>query len=168
MSQENINGGAALDDLLRTLPVKVETNIMRSALRAGARVYLDQVKQELSAISKTGALLASARITTRKGRDGKISASVKVGNRQAFYAQMVEFGTRPHVIKAKPGSAMNVNGSEVKTVNHPGIRPRPFMRPAAEAKFTEAVAAVQAQVRKRLTKEGLAVPESTPPDEVAP
>lgn len=166
MSQENIAGGAALDALLRTLPVKVETNIMRSALRAGARVYLDQVKENIPV--EHGYLRQSARITTRKSREGQVSASVKVGNHLAFYAHMVEFGTRAHIIKAKPGGAMNVNGSEVKTVNHPGGRPHPFMRPAADAKFGAAVAAVQAQIRKRLTKEGLDVPPSMPPDEVEP
>lgn len=163
MSEQNITGGRALDDLLQTLPVKTETNIMRSALRAGARVYLDEVKQNIPV--QQGFLRASARITTRKGKDGKISASVKVGNQLAFYAQMVEFGTRPHVIKARPGSALNVNGSEVKSVDHPGIAPHPFMRPAADAKFAQAVAAVQAQIRKRLTKAGLNVPPALPPDE---
>lgn len=165
MSEQNITGGRALDDLLQTLPVKTETNIMRSALRAGARVYLDQVKQNIPV--QQGFLRASARITTRKGKDGKISASVKVGNQLAFYANMVEFGTRPHVIKARPGGALNVNGSEVKSVDHPGTAPHPFMRPAADAKFSQAVAAVQAQVRKRLTKAGLNVPPADPPDEAS-
>lgn len=163
MSEENIVGGKELADLLAKLPAKVEANIMRSALRAGAKVYLDQVKQNIPVAS--GILRDSARITTRKTKEGKISASVKVGNRQAFYAHMVEFGTRPHIIKAKPGSALNVNGAEVKSVNHPGIAPRPYMRPAADAKFGAAVAAVTAQIRKRLTKAGLSVPVATPPDE---
>lgn len=165
MSEQNIGGGAALDDLLKTLPVKLETNIMRSALRAGARVYLDEVKQNIPV--KQGFLRQSARITTRKGKDGRVSASVKVGNALAFYANMVEFGTRPHEIKAKPGSALNVNGTQVKTVQHPGIAPHPFMRPAADAKFTEAVAAVQAQIRKRLAKEGLNAPDPIVPGEAS-
>lgn len=162
MNDQNIIGGRELDQLLQTLPTKVETNIMRSALRAGARVYLDQVKQNIPV--RLGDLRDSARITTRKGRDGQISASVKVGNRQAFYAQMVEFGTRPHAITAK---AMVVNGQVVRSVDHPGARPHPFMRPAADEKFNAAIAAVQAQIRKRLTKEGLNAAPSLPPDEAA-
>lgn len=163
MSQENITGGAALDALLASLPVKLETNVMRGALRAGARVYLNEVKQNIPEAS--GDLRKSARITTRKGRDGQVSASVKVGNRQAFYAHMVEFGTRAHTIAPK-AKAMQIGGQFVAgAVEHPGTRPHPFMRPAADAKFTEAVAAVQAQIRKRLTKEGLSVPEPTPAGE---
>lgn len=165
MSQENIGGGAALDALLQTLPAKIETNIMRGALRAGAAVYLAQVKQNLSAISKTGALLRSARITTRKGKDGQVSASVKVGNREAFYAQMVEFGTRAHVIVAPPGGAMNVNGALVKNVDHPGSEKKPYMRPAADENFTQSVAAVQKKIRDRLRAQGLDVPDPPLPGE---
>lgn len=162
MNDANITGGRELDDLLQTLAPKMEANIMRSALRAGARVYLDQVKQNIPV--KLGDLRASARITTRKGKDGQLSASVKVGNQQAFYAHMVEFGTRAHAITAR---AMVVNGQVVRSVDHPGARPHPFMRPAADEKFGQAVAAVQAQIRKRLTKEGLNTAPSTPPDEAA-
>lgn len=163
MSDENILGGAALDALLRTLPVKLETNIMRGALRAGAKVFLDEVKQNIPV--REGVLRASARISTKKGKDGRVSASVKVGSAKAFYANMVEFGTRPHVILARPGGSMNVNGTEVRSVEHPGIAPHPFMRPAADAKFTAAVAAVQAKVRDRLAKAGIDVPDPVPPDE---
>jgi HK97 gp10 family phage protein len=159
---EFISGGAALDALLQTLPTKVEKNIMRSALRAGAKVFLEEVKQNIP--YDTGTLRASARITTR-GRAGAVTASVKVGNRQAFYANMVEFGTRPHKIVAPRGHSLNVNGQEVRSVDHPGIRPHPFARPAAEHRFREAVAAVQAKVRQRLTKLGLETPEPVPAEE---
>lgn len=164
MSQENITGGAALDALLQSLPAKMETNVMRSALRAGAAVYLAQVKQNIPV--RDGDLRASARITTKKNRDGSVSASVKVGNRQAFYAQMVEFGTRPHVIAPRTGGGMQINGQFVGgAVEHPGSRPRPFMRPAADAQFTQAVAAVQKKVRDRLRAQGLDVPDPPLPGE---
>lgn len=163
MSQENIGGGAALDALLQSLPAKMETNVMRSALRAGAAVYLAQVKQNIPV--KDGALRQSARITTKKSRDGSVSASVKVGNSRAFYAHMVEFGTRPHIIAPKR-SAMQIGGQFVAgTVEHPGARPRPFMRPAADEKFTAAVAAVQKKVRDRLRAQGLDVPDPPLPGE---
>lgn len=163
MSNEtNIAGGAALDALLKTLPAKLEKNIMRTALRAGAKVYLDEIRATLPV--SHGDLRKSARITTRAGR-GQTSASVKVGNRIAYYAHMVEFGTRPHMIKAKPGSALNINGTEVKWVRHPGAAPHPFARPAADAKFAAAVTAVQAKIRERLTKAGLDVPDAAPAGE---
>ena len=163
MSQENITGGAALDALLATLPQKVETNIMRSALRAGAAVYLSQVKQNIPV--EHGDLRRSARITTRKGRDGQVSASVKVGNSQAYYAHMVEFGTRAHLIAPRAGS-LQIGGQFVAgAVQHPGARPHPFMRPAADEKFTDAVAAVQKKIRDRLRAQGLNVADPALPGE---
>jgi len=163
MSQENITGGAALDALLQSLPAKMEQNVMRSALRAGAAVYLREVKQNIPV--EHGPLRQSARITTKKNRDGSVSASVKVGNSRAFYAHMVEFGTRPHVIAPRAGS-LQIGGQFVAgAVQHPGARPHPFMRPAADAQFSAAVAAVQKKVRDRLRAQGLDVPDPPLPGE---
>lgn len=182
LTETNILGGVALDALLGSLPVKMEKNIMRGALRAGAKVFLQQVKQNIP-VDK-GALRASARVTTR-ARRGEVTASVKVGDKNVYYAQMVEFGTRQHVIRATADD-LGVNRrtgriASYRTLNrrvlvigrafvgpvvdHPGARPRPFMRPAADAAFPAAVAAVQAYVRQRLTAQGLEVPEPTPAGE---
>ena len=182
LNEQFILGGVALDALLGTLPVNIEKNIMRGALRAGAKVFLNVVKQNIPA--DKGALRASARITTR-ARRGEVTASVKVGDKNVYYANMVEFGTRAHLISVqesekgvnkKTGKALSmrtINKNVLKigntfvgpTVEHPGAKPHPFMRPAAEAGFQAAVEAVQAHVRKRLTKEGLSVPEPTPAGE---
>ncbi|ADD81130.1 gp25 [Rhodococcus phage ReqiPine5] len=53
------------------------------------------------------------------------------------YAASVHDGTRPHVIRPKAGKKalkFNVGGRTVfaKKVNHPGTRPRPFLKNAAE------------------------------------
>ena len=129
---------------------------MRTALRAGAKVMLDEVKQRIP--SDTGQLRASARVTTRY-RKGTASASVKVGNFVAWYARLVEFGTRPHTIRPKnPGGVLRFGGVTTREVQHPGIRPRPYMRPAAEAAFQQSVRAVEKKIRERLTAAGLRTP----------
>lgn len=159
---EVLAGGAALDDLLRTLPAKVHRNINRAALRAGAKVYLEEVKQNIPVDS--GQLRASARITSRAKGD-EVSASVKVGNFVAWYAHLVEFGTRPHRIAVPAGQgAMRFGGTVARRVDHPGTTGRPFMRPAAQAKFQEAIQAYRLMLRKRLTKQGLSVPPPLPTD----
>jgi HK97 gp10 family phage protein len=158
---EVIVGGRELDDLLRTLPPKMHKNINRAGLRAGAAVYLDEVRQRIP--KDSGQLAASARITTRAKGD-TVSASVKVGNFVAWYAHLVEFGTRPHVIKAKPGGALRFGSVEVRAVHHPGTAAHPFMRPTADAKFGEVVRAVTNKIRQRLTKQGLNVPPAMPSD----
>lgn len=158
---EVLAGGAELDDLLRTLPVKMHRNINRAALRSGAKVYLDEVKQRIP--EDSGQLKASARITTR-AKGNEVSASVKVGNSVAWYAHLVEFQTRPHIIRATGNGAMRFGSVVTREVHHPGTRPQPFMRPTADAKLGEAVQAVRLTIRKRLTKQGLNVPPALPSD----
>lgn len=153
--EEVIQGGRALDDLLRTLAPKIHKNINRSALRSGAVVMLDEVKNRIPVDS--GQLRASARVTTRAA-GGMISASVKVGNFVAWYANLVEFGTRPHEIKAKPGQALRIGGAAVQRVDHPGAQAQPFMRPAADAALTAAIDAYTDKLRQRLTNQGINVP----------
>lgn len=159
---QTIVGGAQLDDLLQTLPAKLQKNINRSALRAGAAVLLPEVQQRIPVDS--GQLRASARITTR-ARGATVSASVKVGNFVAWYAHLVEYGTQAHIERPREtGGAMQFGGVTTREVNHPGTRPQPFMRPAIDQRFPEVVQAVTNKIRERLTKQGLNVPPAMPSD----
>jgi HK97 gp10 family phage protein len=157
---ETIVGGRQLDDLLQTLPAKMQKNINRSALRAGAATLLPEVKSRIPVDS--GQLQASARITTR-AKGATVSASVKVGNFVAWYAHLVEYGTQSHVERARDG-AMQFSGVTVREVNHPGTRPQPFMRPAIDHAFPQVIAAVTAKIRQRLNQQGLNVPDTLPSD----
>ena len=134
---------------------------MRGAVRAGTVPIRDEVKQRAPVDS--GALRNSIRITSR-ARGGRVSASVKVGNREAWYAHLVEFGTRPHVIKSQPGRAMRFGGTTTAQVNHPGIIGRPFIRPGADASIPQGLREVTKYIRKRLTKEGINTPDNAPRD----
>lgn len=174
-------GGKELQDMLNTLPAKLERNIMRSALRAGAAVIRDAAREKID--DDTGELAKSVRVSTRAKR-GEVSATVKAGNKKAFYAHMVEFGTAPHLVEVrdedrptrktrkgeksvsigtmnrmiKRGSLQIGENFVGPAVMHPGAKPKPFMRPAIDEKQSEAIRAVGEQIRKRLTKEGLNAP----------
>lgn len=159
MSDEIIKGGKELDAFLKALPAKVEQNILRSALRAGANEFRAEVKQNLQANDSvdSGELLKSVRVSVR-ARRGVVTASVKAGNKAAWYWRLVEFGTKPHKIEAKNGKALNIGGSFPRSVMHPGAKPKPFARPAFDSKASAAIVAVGNQIRKRLTKEGINAP----------
>ena len=69
------------------------------------------------------------------------SISTKIGDMEATihtsnlkYAPMVEFGTRPHIIRAKNKKALYWKGAThpVKQVNHPGSKAKPYLIPAFE------------------------------------
>lgn len=154
-SEKYIAGGKQLDDLLKTLAPKLEQNVLRSALRAGAVVYRNKARQNVPIVE--GALKKSIRVTTNTRR-GVVRAAVKAGGAVAPHALQVEYGTRPHKIKAAEGHALKFGEHVVAEIDHPGAEPAPYMRPAADEGHDEAIAAVVAKIRQRLTVEGLNVP----------
>jgi len=159
MDDEVIVGGRELANFLQQLPVKVEKNILRAALRAGGIVFREEARDNVPV--EDGDLKASIRVTTRMKR-GTIYASVKAGGRRAPHWHWVEFGTKPHKIKAKKQKALAFGGNIARVVDHPGARPKPYMRPALDAKSTAAIAAVAAKIRERLTREGINIPAPEP------
>jgi len=172
MAEIHVSGLAALQKFLDELPVKIEKNILRSALRKGAVVIMAEAKQRCpvglptnEAAKKYGGYPGALRDSIRVGtnyRAGRVTASVKAGGKtkkqgDAYYAHMVEFGTRAHVIKTVTRKGSLVIGGRFvgRSVQHPGARPRPFMRPSLDGKAQEAVIAVGEQMKVRLTKEGI-------------
>lgn len=157
-SGTSIKGLAELQLALNELPAKIEANIMRAALRAGANVLRDEAQSTAAFMDRSGRLRKSIRVGT-KLRGGVAQASVTVGpkkgDKRPFYGPFLEFGTKAHTIKATKGKALAVG---VSSVHHPGVRPRPFMRPAIDAKTTAAVEAVREYIRQRLAdKHGINV-----------
>jgi len=171
-TDQTITGGRELDAFLQTLAPKIEQNIMRSALNAGARVIRDEAKS-LAPVGQPnannvekyggyqGALRDAIRVSSRI-RNGTVNVSVKVGGKggksrsaDVFYAHMVEFGTAAHEIKPKTAGGLFFGGSVLQSVMHPGSQGQPFMRPAFDNKSGEALLAISAQIRKRLTREGI-------------
>lgn len=160
MSTIQVKGLADLQKFLDQLPAKLEQNVLRGALRAAAKPVMEAAKQNVLPVGEpsdtnkrlyklyAGALRDSIRLSARIDRKRRmVVASVKAGGKSAktgadvFYSDMVEFGTRQHII-----------GDGV----HPGVRPRPFMRPALDSQAQSAVIAAAEYMKKRLsTKHGL-------------
>jgi HK97 gp10 family phage protein len=147
-----VKGLKELQAMLDTLPAKMEANIMRSALRAGANVVKNEAQANVPV--DTGTLRKGLKVSTRLKR-GRVTASVRATGKHGWLAHFLEFGTAAHVIKAKPGKMLVFAGGAYRAVNHPGIRPRPFLRPALDSKSSAALVAVGNQIKKRLTKQGL-------------
>lgn len=146
-----IKGAAELEKLLGELPAKIEQNIMRGALRAGAKVIQQEAKR-LCPVGKTDDLVNSIRVDVR-ARHGHITATIKAGNAKAYYAGWVEKGTARHWIRPKGAKSLFVAGLFKEAVDHPGAEKKPFMRPALYAKSEEAIQAVANYIEKRLAKE---------------
>lgn len=169
-----IKGGAELAAFLQGLPIKMEKNIMRAALAAGAREIAKEVKalapdaapsSENARIygGYAGALRDSVRVSTKVAAGGKITATVKVGGvnkkgADVFYVHFVEYGTRPHLIKPSKKRMLELGAGFARIVAHPGAKPHPFVRPAFDAKMQAAIEAAANKVRARLTAQGIDVP----------
>lgn len=172
---EHIKGGAELQKFLETLPAKIERNIIRGALRAGATVIKQAAVANVpvgptsSENAKAyGGYLGALRDTIRvsaKVRAGRVTASVIAGGKtkngaDVYYAQWVEYGTRPHTITVANAEGLSFGGHFYKSVEHPGAKPHPFMRRAFDTSARAAIPAIAEKVRSRLTKEGIDTSEA--------
>lgn len=152
MSELEVKGLVDLQRALQDLPVKIERNVMRGAVNAGGQVFRKEARANVPV--KSGDLRNSIRVSVRvSAKAGVIDGTVKAGDRKAFYAHMVEFGTQRHVIKARKGGMLNINGRLVSQVDHPGARAKPFMRPAFDKAGQASIKAFADYIRKRLPTE---------------
>jgi HK97 gp10 family phage protein len=154
---KNIKGFDELQNMLDSLPAKLEANVMRGALRQGANVIKAEAQQNLVSNGnvKTEELSRGLKVSTRL-KGGKVTASVKAKGKHGYIARWIEFtGAAPHIIKGKNGKALAFAGGVYKAINHPGFKPKPFMRPALDGKASAALVAVGEAIKKRLTKQGL-------------
>jgi HK97 gp10 family phage protein len=163
----NIKGLAQLQAALATLPVKMENNILRGALRAGAKVIATEAAANVHSVS--GELAASVRFGCKVNRAGgklvgfvRAGGKGKKGKKAVFWAGWVENGTAAHIIKVRPpGKALAVG---VAQVQHPGARKKPFLRPAADLRGQAALERMREYVRERLaTRHGIDVPAPIDP-----
>lgn len=180
----HVKGFNELQKFLDELPAKMEANIMRTAMRAGANVIKTAAQANLVAngSDKTGDLSDSMRVSTRILSTGKVVAKVQTHSSPNNLAIWVEYGTAAHYIKVSDKdrpTRKKRNGTvkmvSMKTLNkmvntgslaiggkfvgpsvhHPGARPKPYMRPALDQYADKALLAVGEAIRKRLTKRGL-------------
>jgi HK97 gp10 family phage protein len=132
--------------------------MLRGAMRAGAQVIQEEVKARVP--QDTGALKESIRIRSGN-KDGKVYSYVQVGRSKKkddpWYAHLVEYGVKPHVIIAgggtKKGKALAAGARILgEKVDHPGAPAKPFMRPALDSKAATALDTIAEYLRKRILR----------------
>ena len=167
--QFQVHGLKELHKMLQELPLRIERNIMRGAIRAGANIYRDAARQ--AAPVDDGLLKRSIKTGSTNIKKGRVV--VNVGT-DLYYARMIEFGTasyytgtgksvgKPYKIPktSKSGKvtkrlkkALKFGNVIVNSVTHPGIKPQPFMRRAFDGASDQAVATFAQYVATRLDKE---------------
>lgn len=155
MAEVHVKGLAELANFMQTLAPRIQRNVMRGALGAGMRVVQPAARANVRKIS--GKLAAGLKIKTSI-RGDTVKAVLGATGEHAFAAHIIEWtGAKPHTIKAKNAKALVLRGGRlVESVEHPGIKKRPFMRPALDAEAARAIVAAAEYMKKRLaTKEGI-------------
>jgi HK97 gp10 family phage protein len=142
--------------------------VTQRAVKAGAKIVQRAAKAAAPKRKGSGALKQSVGIKAAKGRRGKTLAyavvgprkkvrkTVRVGGRTvtavpAFYAHLVEKGTRPHSLTkgAKLARRGRAAAGQGRVPQHPGARPNPFLGPA----FTRNRGPVAAEVKRVMAAE---------------
>ena len=119
----------------------------KKAVRMGANIIRKEMRAKAPA--KTRYLRKSIQIKI-DGRGGQVIAKIGPSSK-AYWARFIEYGASPHAIRIKRKQILsdgtNVFGREVA---HPGVRPKPFIRPAFDTKVEEAKQAIADQLRQAL------------------
>lgn len=157
-----LKGARELQAFLDQLPAKVEANVARNGMRAGAVALRTVLRDKIP--QRSGKLKKSVRISTRSRR-GTVSATVKVGGGPAWYASIVEFGAKGHPITPEKGKAIFIEDGVFRaSAQHPGFSGKGYFRAAVDEGTAPASAAVVDRIRTLLRdKHGLDVP--APEDE---
>lgn len=121
-----------VDKLLRTLDSLNKLHITIS------RKLAEAIKSnaERLAPSRTGRLRRSIRIVEEAG-----GYAILMGGHEAPYAPFIEYGSKPHIIRARRARALRfeVHGETVyvKYVRHPGTRAQRILNRAIEESLRE-------------------------------
>lgn len=149
-----LRGERETRDFFTSFPMKLQKNVLRGALRAGANPIKDTARANIHSIS--GLTAKGIRVFTGS-RDGKVTATIRTTGPHAHVGNWLEFGTAAHAIRPKDGTWLYFGGVFLREVMHPGARPYPFLVPAMDSRRNDVVYAAAKYMESRLTKEGLNV-----------
>ena len=123
--------------VLRGLPRHVRRRVQGAAVRGAGKVFLREVRDRIPV--RTGRARRHVRMAFRRRGD---DATARVGIARPFYrlTHLLEFGTKPHVIRARRGASWK-RFRKRQRINHPGARARPFLGPAFRSSHADATRA---------------------------
>lgn len=146
MTDDGLKGA---DDLMARFEALRDGTASRAVLGRFGLLAVQRAQERVP--RKTGNLFRTIRVAEVDEQQQRVRVTAG-GTRDVGYAADVEFGTRPHVIVPRTrkalawGGARRLSGSLRKgakptnfarRVNHPGTRPRPYLRPGAEQALRE-------------------------------
>lgn len=158
MDSLEIKGLEGLDAALRS--VKDEARkFINGATLASANVIKKQASNNLQSAFDVSEETAKKGLRVKKTDSGRTTVTYSLGvHPKYFYLWFLENGAKPHQIKARllKGKKMLVDPETGKkfgvSVAHPGIQPKPFIRPAFDEKKDEAAQRFSDVIWQRIEK----------------
>lgn len=155
----NVQGQAELLELFNRARVAFPGEDVQKAILPAARLIRDDAARRVArgpAKRKVGTQwMRDARkhlselIFAAYGRRGASNVIVGVDLKKAPHAHLVEFGTSPHIIKPRaPNRFLFLADRFVTSVQHPGAKKKPFLRPAIQSQRRKVFAEMEIALRK--------------------
>lgn len=114
--------------------IRIDINIspdLQNLIDHNSEIAPESIKLGLRRITRQGSKNAKQKVSSlglvrsgayRKSITGRTNNSKSFIGTSLWYAHFLEEGTDPHKIKAKKGKSLFINGRNVKSVQHPGIK----------------------------------------------
>jgi len=142
-----LEGFEQLDQVLAGLGLKLGAQVVDKVLRKAAAPLVRRAKELSSNADVTGETTKSIGIIANKKTNSITVGPRRGGQFKGYTAHLLEYGTAPHIIKAKAGGGLLAfGGTFTKEVQHPGIAAQPFIRPAFDATKGQVVESVKSQL----------------------
>jgi len=136
-----------IDEVVRELERRQGN--LREALEAIVLAGGEVIRQ--AAISRSDGKIAA---NMTKEPISKSAKRIEVGigpSRREWYARLIETGTGAHTVKRKRAKALNIGQMGFRALmQHPGMKARPFLRPALDENGDAAQAAIADEAKKAL------------------
>jgi hypothetical protein len=147
-----VEGLSELLKALDALPLQLERNVVRQGLREGSRVIVQDLGGRIVAVSRTGRMARSVKMRSRT-INGLPTVLTTIGDKNAYYAHIVEKGAAPHDIRPRKRRFLFFGGRGTRLVRHPGFAGRWFVKGAYDAQALRAVGVFKKYATDRIVRE---------------
>lgn len=145
VSTVEVKGMTALLKALDELPNNIEQRMLKDSLHVAVGPIYRRAKATLDQHVLTGRLTGSLKVMDVTPKRRNITeVGVAAGDFRLFHRTVnpywLEFGTAAHHIQARKAGALRLHGNKmVMSVEHPGAKAFPYMRPAFDGGYQEAL-----------------------------
>jgi len=154
-------GGKELEKALRELPKKIGRKVQLASLKRAAKPIINAARQNIHSVSGDLARGTKARVIPKSQAP---HPTVAIGpHEDQFYGMFLEFGAQPHQIpnptvgrgrlKRLNQAIVAINGNVFSRIDHPGITPKPWLRPAFDANTGASLTVLAKVLGNKIEKE---------------